>query len=913
MKLKKLLIVPMLVFVVALTLVAMTSCGESHEHSFSEWETVSEPTCTAFGLKERACECGKVEYDTLSAIAHTPVTDEAIPSTCTAVGKTEGRHCSVCGTVIVAQTDVAKISHSFSEWETVSAPTCTAFGLKSRACECGHLEYATITAVAHTPVTDEAVPSTCTAVGKTEGSHCSVCGTVIVAQTDVAKISHSFSEWETVSAPTCTAFGLKERACECGQVEYVTVAAVEHTPVTDIAVPSTCTAAGKTEGSHCGVCGTVIVAQTEVAKLDHSFSEWETVSAPTCTAFGLKERACECGQVEYVTVAAVEHTPVTDAAVGVTCTTAGKTEGSHCSVCGVVLVAQSTILPNGHNCSDIAILDEAFCNHDGVKRYSCSNPDCSYYYDESYSLEELDANDIHAIATQYTGVIQAFDFRGHLIREMSAFVISSDGKIVTSHYSLDCASSAVFILNGEYYDVTEVLAYSDSSFIAVLKIDATDLPYADLCMRDPVTGETVYTVGAPDGRPGSISQGIISTAHLEAYGGTYIQHDADMTSGYCGGPLINRYGEVIGVNIAYRSEENLPWSAKVAEIEALDYSNPISIEEYGKITYTPTKQLNDWVFNNSTTSANNTIAYVIYGNGFYYAVGYDMNGGYSFIEGFRAFDGGYELYVDIIFDNYSGTYTYYATMKNEMFTNEVSGYIDAATYDETTVLTYDTLEGRYWPEADLMSLYTSAVYDTLAWFSHHLETYFVDITLETFGFTAVSFDRDDEALAKLNGFIVENGTFVEEKGAYELYMSSAVGEADVAYLTLIYTPLATDVVGSTVAIIEYYYAQGFVYRVSLTLDTTEDIGNLFELEYAEFDGVEFVTKNTAWGYLDPAYFTDISELFCYDFVGLNEYEDVLLLDYAGNLGHLLGWLDYIMTNVSPELSVKDLGFYIYFR
>ena len=63
-------------------------------------------------------------------------------------------------------------------------------------------------------------------------------------------------------------------------------------------------------------------------------------------------------------------------------------------------------------------------------------------------------------------------------------------------------------------------------------------------------------------------------------------------------------------------------------------------------------------------------------------------------------------------------------------------------------------------------------------------------------------------------------------------------------------------------------------------------------------------------------FLEVVDIKHYDAEGEYTVLDLFVkvgYSYAGNLGYLLGWLDYIMTNVSPELSVKDLGFYIYFR
>jgi hypothetical protein len=191
--------------------------------------------------------------------------------------------------------------------------------------------------------------------------------------------THSFSEWETVTEPTCTAFGIQKRACECDHEEYKILEALPHTPVVDAAISATCTTEGKTAGSHCSVCKAVLVVQTSIAPQMHSFSEWETVVEPTCTAFGLQKHTCKCSYTEYKTTAALEHTPVTDEAIDATCTTDGKTEGSHCSTCGIILTVQNTVHAFGHKCDNVTVLLEADCNALGCKRFSCSNGDCSYY------------------------------------------------------------------------------------------------------------------------------------------------------------------------------------------------------------------------------------------------------------------------------------------------------------------------------------------------------------------------------------------------------------------------------------------------------------------------------------------------------------------------------------------------------
>ena len=720
---------------------------------------------------------------------------------------------------------------------------------------------------------------------------------------------HSFSEWEIVAEPTCTSFGLSKRACECGYTEYDTSDALAHTIVTDAAIDATCASNGKTEGSHCSNCGFVITAQTETAKLPHSFSEWEVVTASTCTSFGLSKRACECGYTEYDTSDALAHTIVTDAAIAATCVEPGKTEGSHCSTCGAIILPQTTTLSTGHNLGDVTVLEEALCNKNGTKRYSCTNGDCDYYTDETYSLPSLDSAAIYDAAAQYTGRLITLGNLGHFICDSSAFVISADGKIVTCSYPIDNAYSAIFVLGENYYDVTEVLAYNHGAGIAVLKIDATDLPYAKFSESEPANGETVYSVGTPAGLPISISNGVISNANREIYGVSFIQHDADMTPGYFGGPLLNRLGEVVGVNVWYfgDEDEDVNLATGVSEIETLDYSNPMSMEEYGALTYTPVDQLDVWIRSFAIASGNNSVAYIVQGSSFNYALGYDTVDNYSFVEGYWALADNCEIRLRIILNNSDGTYEYHAIFTDGAKQNEIVGYIDAASYSKDTVLTYDTFYGRYWTESELMAMYSTAVYDTLGFFSYCLDTYFDTLTLETFGFTSVSYDRDAEALNKLQGFVAANGMYEEITGSYVLSGSSQKGD-DVMNFNIAYHVET----GNTVVSVHYILASGAKYSAYLTLNPSEN-GNRFDFMYYTHNGTEYVVQNMAWGYLDPNTFTATTKLNCYVFDGMNEYEDGLLLDYTSFLDYMMRLLnDSVMPSVSPELTVKDLGFFFYF-
>ena len=345
-------------------------------HSWDGGKVAKAATCTAAGTKTYTCtRCKKTRTETIAATGHKVVKDTAVAATCETTGKTEGSHCSVCGTVLKAQTTVAALGHSWDGGKITKAATCTAAGTKTYTCtRCKKTRTETIAATGHKAVKDAAVAATCETTGKTEGSHCSVCGTVLKAQTTVAALGHSWDNGKVTKAVTCTAAGTKTYTCtRCKKTRTETIAATGHKAVKDAAVAATCETTGKTEGSHCSVCNTVIKAQATVAALGHSWDGGKITKAATCTAAGTKTYTCtRCKKTRTETIAATGHKAVKDAAVAATCETTGKTEGSHCSVCGTVLKAQTTTAALGHSWDNGKVTKAATCTTAGTKTYTCT-------------------------------------------------------------------------------------------------------------------------------------------------------------------------------------------------------------------------------------------------------------------------------------------------------------------------------------------------------------------------------------------------------------------------------------------------------------------------------------------------------------------------------------------------------------
>ena len=333
---------------------------EAHTHTFEEWEVLQQPTCSNAGEKARYCSCGEKQTDVVAALGHTDVVDAAVAATCTATGKTEGKHCSVCNEVLVAQTEVAALGHT-EEIDAAVAATCTETGLTEgkhcSVCDEVFVAQEVVPVIDHTEAIDAAVAATCTTTGLTEGKHCSVCSEVLVAQEEVAALGHTEVVDAAVDA-TCTATGLTEgkhcSVCSEVLVAQEEVAALGHTEVIDAAVAPTCTATGLTEGKHCSACDEVLVAQTTVPATNHIFGEWYETKAPTETQKGEKRRDCaNCEVFETAPVAELEHDhnnweKIILEAVAPTCTTTGLTQGSKCSDCGEILLEQEIVPALGH-------------------------------------------------------------------------------------------------------------------------------------------------------------------------------------------------------------------------------------------------------------------------------------------------------------------------------------------------------------------------------------------------------------------------------------------------------------------------------------------------------------------------------------------------------------------------------------
>ena len=165
----------------------------------------------------------------------------------------------------------------------------------------------------------------------------------------------------------------------------------------------------------------------------------------------------------------------------------------------------------------------------------------------------------------------------------SGFFIDDKGTIVTNFHVIDLAEDiTVEVHGGASYPVKRVIDFSNTHDLAILQIDMKDTPFLELA-ADPVrTGEKVFAVGSSLGTlTGSFSDGIVSSISRDYGMVDCIQMTTPISPGNSGGPLVNEYGEAVGINTAsFIRGENLNLAIKVSELDTLARDKNWTVKEF---------------------------------------------------------------------------------------------------------------------------------------------------------------------------------------------------------------------------------------------------------------------------------------------------------------------------------------------
>ena len=289
------------------------TCGCT-SHTYGSAVITKQPTCTSEGTKTKTCtQCGATVTETIAKLSHSYTTTVVAP-TCTANGYTLHK-CSVCGTSYKDNTTKAT-GHSYGNSVVTKQPTCTSEGTAIKTCtKCNATVTETIPKTSH-KYADTVVAPTCTTNGYTLHK-CSVCGTSYKDSTTKAT-GHSYGNSVVTKQPTCTSEGTAIKTCtKCNATVTEKLPAKGHTAVNDKGYPATCTIAGKTDGSHCSVCNTVIKVQTVINATGHKSSGWIVDKAASIGVKGSKHKECTvCKKVlETAEIPALSRISISKASV----------------------------------------------------------------------------------------------------------------------------------------------------------------------------------------------------------------------------------------------------------------------------------------------------------------------------------------------------------------------------------------------------------------------------------------------------------------------------------------------------------------------------------------------------------------------------------------------------------------------
>ena len=181
----------------------------------------------------------------------------------------------------------------------------------------------------------------------------------------------------------------------------------------------------------------------------------------------------------------------------------------------------------------------------------------------------------------------------------SGFFIDDYILVTNYHVIEDATELSVIFSNDKQYKVTQVLGFDIGLDIAILKTECKGTAIKRNT-HGAASGETVYTLGSPRAFADTFAAGIISNPKRVYDDVTYIQTDATISSGNSGGPLLNSYGEVIGINSWYRTDaQNLNFAIEISQIDKVDRSHPMTTKEFIENLNGKTA-LMDYVYKNGT-------------------------------------------------------------------------------------------------------------------------------------------------------------------------------------------------------------------------------------------------------------------------------------------------------------------------
>ena len=202
-------------------------------------------------------------------------------------------------------------------------------------------------------------------------------------------------------------------------------------------------------------------------------------------------------------------------------------------------------------------------------------------YVAQWSARKLSSEEVYSLISPAVVEITTYDKSGQPYGLGSGFFIDDQGTLVTNYHVIDASTSAeVTLSDGVKCEISAVKDYDEALDLALLQADISGNEFLTIGDEPVTTGETVYALGSSQGLTSTFSDGIVSTASRDMEGVKCIQITAPISQGNSGGPLVNVYGHVVGINsMTITTGQNLNFAIDVHELEQLNHSGSITLAE----------------------------------------------------------------------------------------------------------------------------------------------------------------------------------------------------------------------------------------------------------------------------------------------------------------------------------------------
>ena len=208
-------------------------------------------------------------------------------------------------------------------------------------------------------------------------------------------------------------------------------------------------------------------------------------------------------------------------------------------------------------------------------------------YTAVWAKKKLNAQEVFALVSPSVIEIHGED---HLGQEWlgSAFFINDSGVAVTNfHVMVGAVDAKAVLSDGTELDVTGVYGYDQDLDLCLIQVDTSGNEFLTISETEVVTGSPIYAIGSSLGYTGSLSDGIVSSASRIEHGTDYIQITAPISPGNSGGPLVNEYGEVMGVNAMQRTDgQNMNFAVNIRQMDELSTGRMQKLEQFSKVVGT---------------------------------------------------------------------------------------------------------------------------------------------------------------------------------------------------------------------------------------------------------------------------------------------------------------------------------------